>query len=454
MIISKYFVIKILVLFFIHVRASNFPCNWKSDVDCWLVCASGTTSDVLHSIEERLRLTFNFIFFSMIPIFCYSQRPRCHADGISLGLFNIKYAKLTVKANWFMAKVKVKYLEFGMGQVNEIEDDAFNSNAFKSVKHLVFTTMELPVLKKGLLNGLESLEILNIKDASLIRSVDMGIIDGMHERLKECTIERSLTSTHSERLPLPIHSFTGSQQVSNLEFMRIRYYLKELTSKSFIALKNIRHLDLSKCGIEYIHGGTFDQIIGTVKVIRLIDNPIKQLPASMFDLIPQKYDTFIFVGTHKSECQCENFPVQLIVKVKCGFEEDECDSLVLTVSKDHLLVGASKSETNKFSSTHTLPSNLITVNKETLLASSTTDDIAVSATNESTLNMANESPKLPTAQPQDQPYFQYLSKHTYLIMVGVVTIILPLLLFLVWFNCSKRRRSSPSQPTDIDLVLL
>lgn len=361
-----------------------------------------------------------------------------------------------------------------MGQVNEIEDNAFNADAFKSMKHLVFATMNLPVLKKGLLNGLESLEILNLKETSLIRSVDMGIIDAMHETLKECTIERSYTSTHladNERHPLSINSFGGSQQTSNLEFMKIRYYVHRLTSNSFVALKNIRHLDLSDCRIAYIEDGAFDTIVSTVKVIRLIDNPFKQLPAGMFDLIPLRYSTFIFVGRHQTECQCDNFPFNLIVKVRCGFELDDCNSIQLTnrttanvipkitsttvsavYTKDDLLVGENKPTINKFATIYTPLPNLIAPKGETVLASSTTDELKnPPSSSELTVNKITESSKFTSTEPQEQSYFQYLTKHTYLLMVGVVTIILSILLFLVWFR--KRRLSSRSQ-TDIDLVLL
>lgn len=393
-----------------------------------------------------------------------SQRSQCHADGIALGLFNIHYTKLTVQANWFIAKVKVKYLEFGMGQVNEIEDDAFNADAFRSVKHLVFTQMDLIILKKGLLNGLESLEILNLKESSLIQSVDMGIIDEMHKTLRELTIERpyarKVVPLHSgtyETHPLPIHSFSGSQQASNLEFMRIRYYLQRLTSKSFVALKNNKHLDLSKCGIEYVEEGTFDAVINTVKVIRLIDNPLQQLPASMFHLIPLRYETYIYVGENQNECVCENFPINLIVKVKCSVEVDECNSFVLTKRTTNL---TEKSTSTTLSSSYTKGDVSVGESKSTsetnnlsTIVTSSSDLIAASTSTESTVNKINDLEMLPTAELQTQTYSQYFSKHTYLLFIGVVAVILPLLLFLVWFNCFKQNRP-PRAQEDFDLVLL
>lgn len=150
-----------------------------------------------------------------------------------------------MKANWFRANVKVNYLEFGTGMVNEMEDNAFNADAFKSVKHLTVTKMHLYVMKKGLFNGLESLEILNLKDASLIQSVDMGILDGQNQTLKELTIEGDTWATRA----FTIESFTGSQQTLSLEFMRVRYALKRLSSKSFLSLTIIKYILSKRCYI-------------------------------------------------------------------------------------------------------------------------------------------------------------------------------------------------------------
>lgn len=56
MINSKYFVVEILILFLLKVAESNFPCNWKSDNGCFLVCPyihSSNTSEVAYNIEEK-----------------------------------------------------------------------------------------------------------------------------------------------------------------------------------------------------------------------------------------------------------------------------------------------------------------------------------------------------------------------------------------------------------------
>ncbi len=213
-------------------------------------------------------------------------------------------------------------MEFGTGLVNDIEDDAFNTDAFKSVEHLTVTKMDLYHLKKGLFNGLESLQILNLNRASLIQSVDMGILDGLNETLKELTIE---TDRYTER-SLPIESLTGSQQTLSLEFVRIRYTLTWLTSKAFLSLTKVKHLDLSHCAIQYIEEGTFDPVIGSVNVLRLLGNKITKLPDGMMDLVPLSYDAYVFMGD-EIDCECNNLPINFIVRVECHLEDDEADTV-------------------------------------------------------------------------------------------------------------------------------
>lgn len=281
-------------------------------------------------------------------------------------------------ANWFRAKVKVNYLEFGTGIVNEIEANAFNADAFKSVKHLTITKMDLYVLKKGIFNGLESLAILNLKSASLIQSVDMGILDVLNHTLKELTIEGDI---HAMRA-LPIESFTGSQQTLSLEFMRVRYALNRLTSKSFLSLAMIKYLDVAYCRIQYIEQGTFDPIIGTVKVLLLTGNELRKLPAGMLDLVPLRLEVFIFMGNEYS-CDCTNIPYNFIIKVDCELSSDEADKLCISLLPTEL-----RTTTSMTTNTPTTP---------ILPLSSTNDHSSVQPTQaESTTTVLTSSSIQPT----------------------------------------------------------
>lgn len=482
-------------------------------------------------------------------------------------------------------------MEYDTSGINVIEADAFNAEAFKSVKSLVFTKMDLRWLTKGLFNGLESLEVLKIKDASQMQSIYLGILDGVNETLKEFTIESNssyewhhdnieikqvrvwesfsdpllqyygseelkqmdttdsvvnitdsdanttdsvantidsvVTTTESvvtttdplkwyhdrqkfkpvrayqsveAPKPLEIDVFTGSQSSLVLEYMKVRYYLDTLTSKSFVALKNIKHLDLSNCGIESILQGTFDPVISTIKVLRLMNNPFKQLPVGMFDLIPPSFDTYIFMGDDVDECECEYLPINFIVKVDCSqpslaYKTQMCHSflpvkqttisLTTTTSEPTIasesfttdnatilstlkratinLINTSKtiivSESSTINGATVLPYTELTLNeaiinsittpKPTIISSlSTVEDTTVpSIQTKASVGEPDESSMLPTMETSEkqtteaQAYFQPSSKYIYLIIVGVA-VVLSLVSFIVWFKVCKQKKFS------------
>lgn len=233
-----------------------------------------------------------------------------------------------LQANWLEPKVKVNYLEFGpLNGVSGLGENAFNTEAFKTVKQLVFTKFDRKMLHNGTFNGLESLEVLRIKGAYEIGEIDVEILNGLSDTLKEFTLERNgsyqwLNGPKRQAYEdddsvnaLLIDAFTGSQQTLNLEYVKVRYYLQRLRRESFLGLTKIKNLDLSNCGIEYIAEGAFDPVIGSVNVIKLTNNPFTKLPAGMLDLIPLRYDTYIFMGSDTYRCECVNIPVNYILKV-------------------------------------------------------------------------------------------------------------------------------------------
>lgn len=253
-------------------------------------------------------------------------------------------------------------MEFGTGGINEIEDNAFDAEAFKSVKQLIITKMDLYHMKRGLFNGLESLEILNLKHTSLIQSVDMGILDALNQTLKEFTIEHD--NKRSTHIPMTIESFTGSQQTLRSEFVRVRYYLHRLTSTSLISLTNVKYLDVSYCGIQYIEEDAFDPVIDSIKVLRLTGNQITELPAGMWNMVPLRYSTYIFVGK-EDDCECSDLPINFVVKVNCELQAAEADKVCNSFLPIQL-------RTTTSMTTNTPPT--------TVLTSSTTSDSTVPPT--------------------------------------------------------------------------
>lgn len=132
-----------------------------------------------------------------------------------------------------------------------MEVDALMANALKSVKKLVFKNTKLKTFNRGLFNGLESLEILNIQDAaSSVQVIEKGVLDVLNETLKEFTLEESVPDDFNRIL---IGGFTGSEALPKLTNVKHMNNLgSSITSKSFVGLQNVRTLDLSKCQIDTI----------------------------------------------------------------------------------------------------------------------------------------------------------------------------------------------------------
>lgn len=414
-------------------------------------------------------------------------------------------------------------MEYDTSGIDEMEADAFNADAFKSITKLVFTKMNLRWLTKGLFNGLDSLEVLKIKDVSRIQSVYLGILDGVNKTLKEFTLESNssyewhhdnvedkqkrifdsnldplrwyldnekldeMTASHIDvttttpdplkwyhdreknkrkrayqsveaPIPLDIDAFTGSEETLSVEYVKVRYYLFTLTSKSFVALKNIKHLDLSNCGIESILQGTFDPILITIEVLRLMNNPFKQLPAGMFDIIPPSINTYIFLGDDVDECECDNLPINFIVKVECTQPSEadkikDCFSLLPNnlITTSEPTIGSTSDDTTDLTTlkraTTVSPTieratfNLLSTTKPTIASvSPTTEELTIASVTVgenivSSMLFGTE----PTLETEAQPYSQSSSKYKYYI-ISVVTLLLCLLVFIVWFNFRRQRR--------------
>lgn len=211
------------------------------------------------------------------------------------------YPDYTVKANWFTAQVKVKQLSFSLSSVMKMEENSFNATAFKSLKKLVFPSMDLKPINKGLFNGLESLEILNLEGASSLGVIDKGVLDVLNQTLKEFTLVQ-LFKYVSE---ISIDGFTGSEQLEKLEYVKYNYKLESsITRKSFVGLQNVKILDLSDCQIVTIGPSAFDPISSSIEILKLENNLIQTLPEGLFDLMLPSQVTYIYLEGNKWVCDC------------------------------------------------------------------------------------------------------------------------------------------------------
>lgn len=215
------------------------------------------------------------------------------------------YPGLIVKANWFTAQVKVKEIKFSTSSVSQIEVGAFNSTAFKSVTKLTFPNMNLSPINKGIFNGLESLQFLAMEGASLLKTINKGVLDVVSGTLKQFTLIAS--SKYSSEIS--IDGFTGSEPLIALEYVKFNYNLNNsITQNSFTGLINVKTLDLSECQIVTIGAGAFDAISNSVLELNLENNLIKTLPDGLFTYVLHNQVASIFINGNKWECECPLIP--------------------------------------------------------------------------------------------------------------------------------------------------
>ncbi len=234
---------------------------------------------------------------------------------------SITYPNNTIASHWFTADIKVNQLEVNLRGVERVSPDAFNADAFQTVKKLTLENMATPLIENGMFNGLDQLEIINIKYATGVNKIENGILDTLTE-LREFTIEE--TSKNPE---IGINGLTGSGPLSKLEYFKIKYNLTNSIKKStFIGLTNVKWLDLSSCQIKYIEDNSFDPISETIEVLDLSGNGLTTVSYGVFSMDLPNIQTITISG-NKWHCDCDLYPFRLFVdQYQDNFIGFECTS--------------------------------------------------------------------------------------------------------------------------------
>lgn len=94
---------------------------------------------------------------------------------------------------------------------------------------------------------------MNIKNASPIELLEMGVLDVLNQTLTEFTLEEHRYGLYGEVENLTTYS-PVRQDFRSYSDMKIRYLIKGVTRNSFTGLINIQYLDLASCKIETIRG--------------------------------------------------------------------------------------------------------------------------------------------------------------------------------------------------------
>lgn len=327
----KYFLIEVLSLLLINVSNIESGCSWEdnsptSQKYCSIKCNSknflsieSIASIMTNLGKEWTKVKKHLFFLTKIQFpkndrwtFVLTQRPNCSDDGIDLKLENLKYPDDTVKKNFFTAQVKVTQLSlilknfFGQPSSEKIEIDAFNVDSLKFLKKLEINDITFTPIEKGIFNGLENLEVLNIKGTKL-RRIDIGVLDVLTNTLKEFSLEES----PSESTEISIEGLTGSGAMEKLENVKFRYNLNtSIARNTLVGLTNVKTLDLSDCKIETIAAGAFDSM-SFIEQLKLEDNYLTIIPDGFFDVILIRNRTQIFLKGNRFWCDCNLMPFKM-----------------------------------------------------------------------------------------------------------------------------------------------
>lgn len=232
-------------------------------------------------------------------------------------LENLKYTRDTLSPDFFTAQVKVKKLTIillntvGLSSSERIEIDAFRIEAFKFLKMLVLTNINFTPIKKGIFNGLENLEVLNVIGTKL-KDIEEGILDVLNDTLTEFSLEESLNSGLSQSGPILIDGLTGSGvAMEKLENVTFRYNLKtSILKNTFSGIANVKALDLSNCQISIIEAGAFDSM-NSIEILKLEDNSLTTIPDVFFSRLLIRNRTQIFLKGNNFDCGCHLMPFKM-----------------------------------------------------------------------------------------------------------------------------------------------
>lgn len=195
-------------------------------------------------------------------------------------------------------------LEIDLENISHIEPGAFNSTSFSATVTLNLINLNLSVLDKDIFSGLTSLitmkfyQLQSTEFASgwlsrINRTLENLLVYGM--RLKSYDLQGLTSGVDLGRLTLVTYSL-------NL--------FSSINENTFTGLKAVHTLELSFCSIDAIGPRSFDPIALTLRLLKLNNNQLKQLPDGLFDKLLPNPNIRIYISDNPFDCSCALVDVQ------------------------------------------------------------------------------------------------------------------------------------------------
>lgn len=224
---------------------------------------------------------------------------------------NCLFVGHTIHSEWCNRTIALSELAVKDDQtIFDIEENAFNCDAFEQLEKLQLVNMQISHLKENIFNGLASLRTLHISQMKL-RIIDANILEPLINL-------NSLLFEAIGDTPIDITNITGTTILSTTEIvsMRENNFREKINRKSFTGLAVVKSLYLSYSNIHTIGANTFDAIQTTIQLIDLRGNFLKTLPPNVFNGMYYRYDVSFYLSENQWHCLCDllNFKANLISK--------------------------------------------------------------------------------------------------------------------------------------------
>lgn len=219
--------------------------------------------------------------------------------------------KLT--ANWYSGRFDIYELNIELDNVNVIEDNAFDSDAFRTLDGLILKFKEMTKLGPSLFNNLPKLDTLSLRSSdsgTFYSNPGVNILTSLTKVLQNLAV-LNFTDT--------INSLTDGIKFPQLIYLAITNppnsnYSRTLAPQNFSGLLILHTLVLKGCGIETILEHTFDKIGHTLGMLILSNNHIKHVSLNIYWVFinsryRDNYKMFL-LENNLVECDCQFYEVR------------------------------------------------------------------------------------------------------------------------------------------------
>lgn len=252
---------------------------------CFFVCSRGYERNLVARLE-RMWLAVsdrNNLFSKNIrPKICHNHQNRtCNQQHIAFQTdATILFENSTLKSNWFHSGLSVIELVMDLRHIVAIQTGAFSTQTFRTLINLQIQHLSSIVhLHSGIFDGLESLQLLYFSDFHC-----HNIATPQWLRPVSTTLETLWVRGPISQRPYNLNALTSD--VSLVQLREIRYSLNlngSLSGRTFRGLRAVETLRLDSCQIEHIGAATFDPLVGSLRLLDLRENRLRQLPDGIFD---------------------------------------------------------------------------------------------------------------------------------------------------------------------------